>query len=180
MTCIVGLVDDGVVYMGGDSAGLSGWSVTPRTDEKVFALNESILVGYTESFRMGQLIRFGMEDMKPPEDCGLLFRWMVTEFVAKARQVMAEGGFRKRENEVDRGGLFMVGARGHLFTVEHDFQVADLSRPFHAVGCGADFAMGSLFSTSGAPRERVRRALEAAAEMSAGVRGPFTILRLVA
>ena len=36
MTCIVGLVHEGVVYIGGDSAGVGGMSLTVRADEKVF------------------------------------------------------------------------------------------------------------------------------------------------
>jgi len=76
MTCIVGLVDDGAVYMGGDSAGVLGLSIEVRADEKVFYLNEKsswrtrldprellkpvrhlVVMGFTSSFRMGQLPR---------------------------------------------------------------------------------------------------------------------------
>ncbi|GEM_PF-3923804 len=31
MTCIVGLVHNGSVYIGGDSAGVGGWTVNGRT-----------------------------------------------------------------------------------------------------------------------------------------------------
>ncbi len=36
MTCIVGLVDNGKVYIGGDSAGCAGYDVRIREDQKVF------------------------------------------------------------------------------------------------------------------------------------------------
>ena len=37
MTCIVGLLDaNGDIYMGGDSAGVGGLSLTIRKDPKVF------------------------------------------------------------------------------------------------------------------------------------------------
>jgi hypothetical protein len=36
MTAIVGLVQAGSVYIGGDSAGVSGMSLTVRADAKVF------------------------------------------------------------------------------------------------------------------------------------------------
>ena len=36
MTCIVGLVEKGNVYIGGDSAGVGGYSLTVRADRKVF------------------------------------------------------------------------------------------------------------------------------------------------
>ena len=40
MTCIVGLVHGGKVYMGGDSAGVGGYCLTVRADEKVFRNGE--------------------------------------------------------------------------------------------------------------------------------------------
>ena len=56
MTCIAGLVHDETVYLAGDSAGTSGWNLTVRADPKVFA-NDSYVMGFTTSFRMGQLLR---------------------------------------------------------------------------------------------------------------------------
>ena len=38
MTCIVGIADGAKVWIGGDSAGVAGWSLTVRADEKVFAV----------------------------------------------------------------------------------------------------------------------------------------------
>jgi hypothetical protein len=38
MTCIVGLVTPKGIYLGGDSAGVGGYSLTVRADEKVLAL----------------------------------------------------------------------------------------------------------------------------------------------
>lgn len=51
MTCIVGLEHNGRVYIGADSAGVSGWDLTVRADKKVFR-NGSFLFGFTDSFRM--------------------------------------------------------------------------------------------------------------------------------
>ena len=56
MTCIAGLVHDGAVYLAGDSAGCSGWDLTVRADPKVF-VSGSYVMGFTTSFRMGQLLR---------------------------------------------------------------------------------------------------------------------------
>ena len=52
MTCIVGLIDGRRVWMGGDSAGVSGLDITVRADAKVFR-NGDFLIGFTSSFRMG-------------------------------------------------------------------------------------------------------------------------------
>ncbi|KKN17732.1 hypothetical protein LCGC14_0962700, partial [marine sediment metagenome] len=61
MTCIVGFIDDGgKAWMGGDSAGVAGHHTHPRRDPKVFRVGP-VLIGYTSSFRMGQLLRYHLK-----------------------------------------------------------------------------------------------------------------------
>lgn len=177
MTCIVGLVDKGDVYIGGDSAGVAGLSLSIRADEKVFG-NGPFLMGFTTSFRMGQLLRYkfdppaqtvGQEDM----------RYMVTSFIDAARQCFSQNGFG--DKEATRGGSFLVGYKSKLYSIESDYQVGIPATPFDAVGCGSDLALGALYATAGLkPEIRVRTALEAASSFSAGVAPPFTILKLAA
>ncbi|WP_245320978.1 hypothetical protein [Bradyrhizobium sp. NAS96.2] len=53
MTCIVGLVDKGQVFIGGDSAGVNAerLALVVRNDRKVFR-NGDFVMGFTSSFRM--------------------------------------------------------------------------------------------------------------------------------
>lgn len=175
MTCIVGLVEKGIVYMGGDSAGVDGsrMALAIREDRKVFK-NGDFVMGFTSSFRMGQLLAFNLSLPKPREGDDLL-GFMVRDFVAAVRQVLKDGGFAKNNSGAESGGEFLVGFRGRLFTIFDDFQVAESVRPYAACGCGDLIALGSLFSTPNLspPRERVEEALLAAETFSAGVRGPF-------
>jgi hypothetical protein len=60
MTAIVGLTDNGTVHIGGDSAGVSDWSLTIRADSKVFT-NGPYVMGFTTSLRMGQLPRYALK-----------------------------------------------------------------------------------------------------------------------
>lgn len=178
MTCIVGLVDNGKVYMGGDSAGVGGLSLSIRADEKVFKKGEFIM-GFTSSFRMGQLLRFKLEIPyhKPEMD---IYEYMVTEFVEAVRTCLKTGGFTRTENGEETGGRFLVGYRGQLFVIDGDFQVGKPADGYDAVGCGDDIAKGSLFSTGrladASPDERIRDALKAAENFSASVRGPFVLI----
>jgi len=64
MTCIVGLVENGKVYIGGDSAGVAGLDITTRKDEKVFQ-KENMIFGFTSSFRMGQILRYSFKNPRP-------------------------------------------------------------------------------------------------------------------
>jgi ATP-dependent protease HslVU (ClpYQ) peptidase subunit len=175
MTCIVGLVDKGDVYIGGDSAGVSGLSISIRADEKVFG-NGPFVMGFTTSFRMGQLLRY---KFSPPAQTVHQndMEYMVTGFIDAARLCFSTNGFGDKDGTV--GGTFLVGYKGSLYTIEGDYQVGKSQGAFDAVGCGSDLALGSLYSTEGLPAEkRVNIALAAAATFSAGVAPPFTILRL--
>lgn len=174
MTCIVGLVDGKEVWMGGDSAGVAGLDISLRADPKVFH-NGNFLVGFTSSFRMGQLLRFRLAPppRRPDQD---LYHYMVCDFVEAVRLCLREGGFAHRSNDVETGGFFLVATEGRLFSIQDDYQVSEFSRGYHAIGCGAAYALGSLYSSRDLPAEtRVRRALETAEHFSGGVRAPFLV-----
>lgn len=179
MTCIAGLVHEGKVYIGGDSAGVGGYSLTVRADEKVF-IKDKFIMGFTSSFRMGQLLRFKLEIPfhKPGIDT---YEYMVTEFVEAVRQCLKDGGFAQNLNGEETGGRFLVGYQGELFFIDEDFQVGRPLLCYDAVGCGEDIAKGSLFSTrhkEDLPEARVLDSLKAAEQFSAGVRGPFSVLSI--
>lgn len=177
MTAIVGIVEEGKVWIGGDSAGVGGLSMQTRSDPKVFT-NGEFLIGYTSSFRMGQILEHHLSSPVPYEgEAGMAY--MVKRFIPAVKQALKEHGFQQSENGQDIGGTFLVGYRGELYEIESDYQVARVQQRYHAVGCGRDLALGSLFTTNQYdidPEERIEIALNAAAEFSAGVRAPFTIL----
>ena len=75
----------------------------------------------------------------------------------------------------------MFGYRGQLYQVENDFQIAKVRYHFDAVGCGSNLALGCLFGLVNQkldPKIRIKKALEAAQEFSAGVREPFHIVSI--
>lgn len=177
MTCIVGLVHAGTVIIGGDSAGVEGWNVTVRHDPKVFR-NGPYLIGYTSSFRMGQLLRFRLGVETQHEDVDD-FEFMATVFVDAVRSCFREYGMLKMESNVESGGTFLVGYKGAIYTVYDDFQIGVSAHGFDSVGCGSSYALGSLASTKKlSPRDRVQKALAVAEQFSIGVRGPFLIEEL--
>lgn len=86
MTCIVGYLNGGKVFMGGDSAGTAGYSQTIRADEKVFVKNKMIF-GFTSSFRMGQLLRYSFEIPKHPKEKSD-YEYLVTDFISAVKNVI--------------------------------------------------------------------------------------------
>ncbi|WP_426730217.1 hypothetical protein [Myxococcus faecalis] len=176
MTCIAGVVARGRVYLGGDSAGVAGYELTVRADTKVFSTGP-FLVGFTSSFRMGQVLRHAFSPPPLPKRPGALGRYMVVDFVDAVRAALKDKGWAAKQSEQELGGTFLVGVSGHLFRVESDYQVAESRDGFDAVGCGSEAARGALFAARHLkPEARVRMALRAAERFSAGVRGPFRVV----
>jgi hypothetical protein len=182
VTAVVGLVHDGTVYLGGDSAGVAGMQLTVRADPKVFT-NGPYAMGFTSSFRMGQLLHYGFTPPKPlgqgVEESQDVPRFMATTFIDAVREALKTGGWLKKDSDREEGGTFLVGAVGRLFEVNSDFQVGEAAAGYAAVGCGDELALGALYATAKtrmAPDKRVHLALQAAERFSAGVRGPFTVV----
>jgi hypothetical protein len=177
MTAIAGLVDDtGRVWIGGDSAGIAGFSRVVRADTKVFRRGPYVF-GFAGSFRVGQLLHHVLEAPIPPERTRHLDAFMVGPFVDAVRECLKAGGTNEVHREVESvGATFLVGIRGHLYCIEGDYQVGIPRCGYEAIGCGDDLVRGSLFSTGHlAPRRRLTIALTAAATFSAGVCAPFVI-----
>ena len=176
MTCIVGLVNRESVYIGADSAGLAGLTLSVRADEKVFG-RPPFLMGFTTSFRMGQLLRYKLS--VPLQQCSDVQEFMSTIFIDSVRQCLKEGGWATTKDGRETGGIFLVGYQHRLFRIDSDFQVGENCGGFDAVGAGEDIALGALFATEGKePLERILIALRAAERYSAAVRGPFIVMHL--
>lgn len=174
MTCIAGLVHKGKVYIGGDSAGVYGLGLVVRSDEKVFRRGE-FLMGFTSSFRMGQLLRFSLECKQQTDKDDYAF--MCTKFIDAVRACLKAGGYATMKDGAESGGGFLVGYRGSLYEVCSDYQVGILADGYAAIGCGEAIAQGSLYSTAKMPpKQRILTALRAAERHSAGVRGPFLVM----
>lgn len=174
MTTIVGIVRDGIVTIGADSAGSNGEMTTIRKDRKLFRKGEMV-IGYTSSYRMGQLLQYhlsipfhhkGVDDME----------YMVTEFVPAVRACLSEGGWAKKESEQEEGGTFLVGYRGHLYEIDSDYQVEESADEYNACGGGYIAALGALNVATQAYKDTghiLGAALRTAAKITNDTRPPF-------
>lgn len=180
MTCIVGYVHKNKVYIGADSLGASNTDIVYRKDPKVF-INQNFIIGFTSSFRMGQLLMssyFNPPKKKPKQTD---YDYMITTFIDHVRSLFANGGYIKKENQEEVGGIFLVGYKGNLYKIESDFQVEHRADNYNACGCGQDYALGVLYNLSNTAvsvEEKITKSLSAAAYFSGGVGGEFKILSL--
>src|SRR5271165_4245107 len=115
MTCIVAVENKGTIYMGGDSAGVAGLSLSIRADEKVF-LTGPFIMGFTSSFRMGQILRYKF--VPPAQPSGVDdMRFMVTDFIDAVRKAFFDNGFGKKDT--NEGGNFLVGYKKKLYNIQN-------------------------------------------------------------
>lgn len=190
MTCIIGLKSNGKIYMGCDSAAASGWDMRKTTLPKVF-IRDGFIIGYTGSFRMGQILQYNLTipkytpDILPLEgDYPTPLEYMVSKFIPEVRMALKENGFTAIKDNQESGGDFLVGFQGQLFKVASDFQVNQFRDDFDAIGCGAPYALGAIqgtlyasgYSVADANSEKIiQHALAVAGYFSNGVAAPYFV-----
>ena len=134
-----------------------------------------MLIGFTTSFRMGQIIKNYLvlpthsESLDP-------YTYISTLVVESIRSLLKVYGFTTVTSNAESAGTFLVCYDNNIYKIDSDFQVAECLEAYQAIGSGRDLALGSLFSTNKGNlnlEERARLSLEAAANFNASVRAPF-------
>ena len=179
MTVIVGLRADDGVYLGCDSQGSAGWNKTHRKDPKIF-IAHGIGYGFTSSYRMGQIIRYHSTEVLSNLRESDLYGYVVTGLVPMYRQILGDHGYKATVNGEESGGTFLIAIDGRLFKIEGDFQVAESHECYDSVGCGASFALGSLYTQDKkkSPKNIIKEAIESAMNFSNGCGGNILTLKI--
>lgn len=168
------MAHNGTVYIGGDSIASDGYSRNIMTQRKVFRVGE-FLIGYTTSFRMGQLLEHQL-DVRQPEEHEIALHYMISGFADAVRRLFKDNGFSEVNNNQERGGAFLVGYRGKLYLVQSDFSVLEYSSGIAACGAGEAYALGAMLALEALePEDRIIRSLEVSAELCALVSQPFYV-----
>jgi hypothetical protein len=110
MTCIVGLVEDGVVYMGGDSAACDNSSLQIIRGSKVFK-KDGFLFGVSGNPRMSDVLRYKFETPYRDENQDIL-EYMHQYFIPDLKKCLAENGILIKQDEVISSDAWvMIGYR---------------------------------------------------------------------
>ena len=139
------------------------------------------LIGFTSSFRMGQVLRYRADLAEPWDWEHDVDAFMATRFIDSVRGAFKDAGIGKKEHDIEEGGTFLVGFGGVLYKIEADYQVARSADPFDACGSGEACALAALYATQGSgltAEQRITTALSAAARYNAAVRPPFVVVRV--
>lgn len=172
MTCIVGIEYKNRVFLGGDSAASDGHRIYTVDKPKVFVLDKFV-IGYTVSFRYGQLLQYSLTIPKHDPDVPDL-TYLSTHFVDNVRACLKSKGFAEVENNVEKGGFCLLGYKGKLYTMQGDFSVVRFLGGICATGSGVDYALGAMYSCGKQkPMDILASGLHAAANFVTTVREPF-------
>lgn len=159
MTCIIGVAEEGKIYIGSDSAGSDSYTSRAMKTPKVFRLGD-FMIGYTSSFRMGQILRYKLlipERMEGETD----EHYVQSSFVDAVRECLRNHGYTRIENNTETGGQFVVGYKGMVCTVQSDFAILCHEDGLEIVGAGEYIALGVMAALEALPPVmRITKALE--------------------
>lgn len=176
MTCVVGLIEDGRIWMGADSCISSAINRTLGSP-KVFTLG-AYIIGFSGSMRELQLWQFKATLPDPPQSTSL-DHFMAGSFADAIRSCLSESGQMGKDDEREGStSQALVGVRGRLYRFQQDFSAVRPRPPYDAAGSGCESALGALHALNPydiAPKQKVLAALKASAEFTAYVAPPFHI-----
>lgn len=174
MTCIVTCRTKQGVCMGGDAWAGGDYSGFVIANKKVFKSSNGLLVGYTTSFRMGQILEYHVSCDKIVMQDPL--HYLIMTYIPAVREAFQLHGYLWVENARESAGQFLVALSGRIFCIDSNFQVLEPDEPYTAIGSGEAYALGALYATykeDTDPMSLCRVALEAAAAFASSVRAPF-------
>ncbi len=179
MTCVVGLLtDSGDILFGADSLVTddSGFKLT-LMDKKIFTKN-NVIFGFCGDLRLGQLVKHRFNPPSPGRNKDIE-TFIHTKFVPELQKFFSDSGYPKLDNDRDSFEL-LVGMHRSIFTIGKDFSVIEAPTRYHAIGSGAEFALGAMYATKTLTSEnqRITIALEASSSFSQTVGKPFHFERL--
>lgn len=143
MTCIAAIIDkDGKGHIASDSLGSNGHTKANYKNKKVFKKGD-MLIGYTSSYRMGQILEYSLE-LPPRKVKQNLDKYMYIDFINAVRQLLKIHGFSTVQNNTEEIGTFIVVTEGHIFKVQSDLAILESRDKFDACGSGEDYAIAVL------------------------------------
>jgi len=165
MTCVIGLIRNGHIYMGSDSLSLDGWHRVRTPHKKIFRKGD-MLIGTAGNQRISDIIEYNL--VLPDEAAG---DYLGAVFIPALRACIDEHGGKIEDSTL------LIGYKGELFFVGEDFSFLEVGS-YEAIGAGAKYALGYMYAmekTCLSPERLITKALECAAWFSASCAGPFVV-----
>lgn len=177
MTCIVGVVKGGDVYLGGDRAATDGeLNRTIIKNPKVFVKGD-VGFGVCGLPKVMDALQHGTQ--LPEQSGGDPKEFLISTLIPAIREGLKALDCTSDHPEYGTcfQGAMLVAYRGALYNLQGNFQVVEADSGYASVGSGSKLALGSLASTKkmGNAKKRVLTALEASTA-NAGCAPPFDVV----
>lgn len=174
MTCIVGLVKDDVVYIGGERSASDSDVILTSLRPKVGVKGDWVY-GFAGAYGTGQLIELiTLPKVLKNDDPYNVLRLVVVQELKKHYDTLG------RDSE-DNSADWLIGCKGRLFELSSgDWGLIEINQS--SIGSGNTIALGSLHTTAqfevATPEMRIQWALDAAIDLSPTCLGPVDIVSL--
>lgn len=169
MTCIIGLVEDGTVYMGGDSRLNFGGSIETHPRGKLLRKGE-LLIGTCGLSITRNLVEHVMVVPERPDDISDE-TYIVAHVIAVLHDLMHTHSLDFSESGA------IIGYRQQVYRVSSDYSVTTNMHGVYCIGSGESLALGAMTALKDIlpPTARILRALEIASEFNDGCAPPFYV-----
>lgn len=190
MTCVVGVEyeenGERKVLLAADAASTNEYTTQVVRGPKVFRVNE-LLIGFTTSFRMGQLLQYRLAHHLPNRLYQHLdpMEHIIVNVIPAIMDAMDEGRYLKTEDQRAEAGTYLIGFAGRLFEVSDGFGVCEWEDGYGAIGSGYQIALGAMFAVNppdirkasfGEATKMAYEGLSAAVRFSGSCSRPFSII----
>jgi ATP-dependent protease HslVU (ClpYQ) peptidase subunit len=146
LTCIVAFKTiEGHSVIAGDFMASNGHNFAKVANSKVFNKSENCAVGYTSSFRMGQILEHYWT--LPARMCDQeLDSYVNVTVVESLRAVFSKYGYGIKDGIEDLGGNFILLYEDRIYEVQYNYSVLDYDSEIISIGSGSDAAQGALYA----------------------------------
>lgn len=179
MTCVVGLVEDGKIWIGADGVSSRGNELFNIANPKVFE-SGSFLFGHAGSPRQMQILQACFNPPKQSDQQDI-WQYLITDVMSHIQDIFLKHKSLRQFDTLtqEHDSEFLLGYKGGLYAMQRDFQLVQRIEGYDAVGCGAQYALGALHVLDHydlKPKEKILKALAAATHFDPFVGGPIKII----
>ncbi|WP_412027910.1 hypothetical protein [Deinococcus yunweiensis] len=179
MTCIVAIVENNHIHLGGDTCSTANVAIE-QSKGKLWRASNRMVFGSCGDTRAANVLQFGFTPPARTEG-QTLDAYMYLTFAQAVRAFLKEHiHVGVRDNSEDSGVWLLVGWHGRLWQLYPNYCLTESAEPYAAIGSGGEVALGALHTlhawATTDVTTRLTFALDAAAKFCFGVRAPYTYL----
>jgi len=145
VTCVVVIKDSDTIVMGADRSVLINDEIYINKHPKIFTV-KNMLIGVSGDWRGANLIQYSMN--VPNIENVDEMQYLVGYFVPSMQKIFRASCYTSSESckeFCDSRLLVVINSR--IFRIGADYSVTEFEDGYAAIGTGAPYALGSIFST---------------------------------